>query len=124
MQRLYLFIILLILQVHSSTFGIPATTQNSYIDPNSILSAYQRFLGAGSTSGPGGSRVAAAVRGAGLPSSQGVCLNHFFTHTNAETTLGIAQLASVQPNFVGGICSKSMINSATGFEILLSPPNI
>ena len=109
--------------MHNSTFGLPTTTQNSYIDANSILSAYQRFLGAGSTAGPSGSRVAAAVRGAGLPSSQGVCLNHFFTHTNAETTLGIAQLASVQPNFVGGICSKSMINSATGFEPLaLSPP--
>ena len=83
------------------------------IDPNTILSTYQQFLGRNSILGLGG-RIAAAVRGAGLPSSQGVCLNHFFTHTNGGTTLGIAQLASTAPNFVGGICAASLVPSSNG----------
>ena len=101
----------IICQVHLDTnFGITASPTAAA----TILSSYETWLGAGTAAGAGGALVSAAVRGVGLPSSQGVCTNHLFTHTAANGILGLAQVASASPTTVGGFCSFDMLQSTTG----------
>ncbi len=69
-----------------------------------ILSNYELYLG-NTTVIVGGEPMTGASRGPGIATSHDVCLNHLFTHTNAAPALGTAQLASVDPGFLGGICS-------------------
>lgn len=91
-------------------FGISTPAAGSSLDGSSVLNAYEAWLAAGAT-GSAGSYTTGHVRGPGLPTSQQVCLNHFFTHLDCGSTLGVAQIAQV--GYVGGICEKYVLKSSS-----------
>ena len=112
----------------SNNLGIPTPTGNNTVSENTVLARYQNWLAAGATAG-GSSFVTQAVRGAGLPSSQHVCLNYLLTHINCGDVLGVANLASPAPNVAGGICDTYIFSTGgaapfravnTGFTTTLS----
>eukprot|EP00050_Salpingoeca_kvevrii_P022425 m.126270 g.126270 ORF g.126270 m.126270 type:complete len:1460 (+) comp9705_c0_seq2:247-4626(+) len=83
-----------------------------------VLKSYQTYLGANAT-GPNVGQ-ATHVRGPWAPTSQEVCLNHLFTHTNLKGYLGVATIASPNFNQLGGLCAHRLGRSAFGYTALNS----
>lgn len=94
--------------------GLARDSPSSPVDPNALLGAYQAFLGAGAMAPAGGGPLQAqAVRGAKLPTSQDVCLNHLFTHSNCNNVLGVASTASPAADVAGGVCEFHIFPNPT-----------
>ena len=73
------------------------------------LDFYGQWLAAGATQLPNGTYVGQRVRGAGLPTFQDVCLNHYLTHLNFGITIGLALRPTVESG--GGICETGVFAS-------------
>ena len=91
-----------------SEAGLPQAP-DAAVSGSSILRAYQVWLAQGAEAGQ-----TVNVRESGEPTSQEVCLNHMFTHTEAGGTLGVASRASAQTNIAGGICSNTIFATNEG----------
>ena len=96
-----------------ASFGIPASSPTTALTGVTILDQYEIYLGSNTTI-VRGRPTTGPVRGAGLPSSRDSCVNHFFTHTNAGSTLGVGELASLDPYYLGGICSFMPYRNSNG----------
>ena len=92
----------------TSNMSIPTPASGTAADAGSVLGGYEEWLAAGA-SVVSNQIVTKAVRGAGFPTSQQVCLNHFLTHIQCGTTLGVAELAAV--GYAGGICDTTIFGN-------------
>lgn len=97
----------------TGNFNIPTPAAGTAGDASTVLGLYQKWLAAGATPSSG-NYATKAVRGAGLPTSQGVCLNHFMTHINCGSVLGIANVASPSAGTAGGICDTYIFDTNGG----------
>lgn len=88
-------------------FGFePDPTQPSL--GSQVLRLYQMWLAGGTRNG-----ISPRVRGADLPTSQEVCLNHLFVHLNLRGVLGVAIQAVTDKDVIGGVCEPTIAIDST-----------
>jgi hypothetical protein len=81
------------------------------IDSGTLFSLYERWLASTATPSCSGNYIASPVRGAGLPTSQQVCVNLLLTGALITGGIvGIGQMAGTTG--ISGICGSSIYTSS------------